>query len=557
MLFGLPILPDLNGSYLGFAKDPADPNAFFWFLEWWPHALAEGTNPLFSHAVWAPTGINLAPATTVPAASILAWPITAAFGPVVSYNLLMLSAPVAAAWTAFALCRHVTGSFWPAVAGGYLFGFSTYELGHLAAHLNLVMVFLVPLCVLLVLKRIDETIGPRAFLGLLVAALAGQFLFSPEVFATMTAFGVLAVLIGLFVWKGQERERLYETAVLVGLAYVITAVVLSPFLFFFFSHGVEAGSQDPAYVYSVDLANLVIPTNLTAIGGHAFVETSAKFVGNYAETTSYLGLPLVAVVVAFAVKARRSAGGKLLCSMLSLVMVAALGPSLMVAGKEVMPLPWALVGKLPLIQLALPIRFMMYAFLIVGLMCALWLSSIRTRGGRILAWGLVVAAVAMLAPRVGSEYWQGKTHLPPFFAQGTYRTFLERNQNVLALPYGRLGADAMLWQADTDMWFRLAGGYVSCEVPEEFRGWPLLQTLLYGTPSAEAGEQLKTFLGAHDIRTVVVAQAHADTYEGMLSTLGVTPVGVGGVVLYEVPPEVLTTYATAKPSAPAEISNCG
>ena len=45
-------------------------------------------------------------------------PVTLLFGPVVAYNLAAVLLPALAAWTAFLLCQHVTGTFWPSVAGG-------------------------------------------------------------------------------------------------------------------------------------------------------------------------------------------------------------------------------------------------------------------------------------------------------------------------------------------------------------------------------------------------------------------------------------------------------
>ena len=86
------------------------------------------------------------------------WPVTALWGPVASYNLLALLACPLAGWAAFLLFRRVTGRFWPSVLGGYVFGFSTYLLGHLAMHVNLELVFVPPLCAYLFLRRLD--VGP-------------------------------------------------------------------------------------------------------------------------------------------------------------------------------------------------------------------------------------------------------------------------------------------------------------------------------------------------------------------------------------------------------------
>src|ERR1700683_2138497 len=63
-------------AYIGKGVDPPQ---LMWLMAWWPHALAHGLNPLFSDAIWAPRGINLAWATSMPlASSIAAAPIAIA-----------------------------------------------------------------------------------------------------------------------------------------------------------------------------------------------------------------------------------------------------------------------------------------------------------------------------------------------------------------------------------------------------------------------------------------------------------------------------------------------
>ena len=86
-----------------------DPQIFVWSFAWWPHAIETWQNPFFTHAIYAPTGINLAWATTVPGLALAFWPLTQAFGPTVSYNLAALAMPALSAWTAYLLCRHLTG----------------------------------------------------------------------------------------------------------------------------------------------------------------------------------------------------------------------------------------------------------------------------------------------------------------------------------------------------------------------------------------------------------------------------------------------------------------
>src|SRR5207302_4937100 len=116
-------------------------------------------------------GFNLTWSTAMPGPSIVLAPVTLAFGPAVTWNVIQLASPALSSWTAFLLCRHVTGKRWPSLVGGYIFGFSPYVLVHLTGGPYLALVALLPVFVLLVVARVQGSIGPRAFVVAMVAAL--------------------------------------------------------------------------------------------------------------------------------------------------------------------------------------------------------------------------------------------------------------------------------------------------------------------------------------------------------------------------------------------------
>ena len=118
--FGLPLLLKSGPRYLGQGPDA---NIFIWAFAWWPHAILHGQNPFFSHAVWWPDGVNLTWTTMVPGLALLFSPLTLTVGPVAAYDVAAVLMPGLAAWTMFVLCRYLTGSVWPSLVGGYLFGF--------------------------------------------------------------------------------------------------------------------------------------------------------------------------------------------------------------------------------------------------------------------------------------------------------------------------------------------------------------------------------------------------------------------------------------------------
>ncbi|HEY5058554.1 MAG TPA: hypothetical protein VII51_06015, partial [Gaiellaceae bacterium] len=67
-VFGLPLIIHSGSFYVGTG---ADPQIFIWSFAWWPHAILHGENPFVSHAVWAPSGVNLTWTTTVPGLALL------------------------------------------------------------------------------------------------------------------------------------------------------------------------------------------------------------------------------------------------------------------------------------------------------------------------------------------------------------------------------------------------------------------------------------------------------------------------------------------------------
>ena len=84
------------------------------------------------------------------------------------------------------------------------------------------------------------------------------------------------------------------------------------------------------------------------------------------------------------------------------------------------------------------------------------------------------------------------------------------------------------------MYFRMAGGYVGTAA-REFLRWPIVYTFFSNGLMPNAGAQLRAFLDAHDVRTVIVADGTEGPWRDLMATLGAVPVQVGGVTLYQVP----------------------
>ena len=124
LYFGLPALGNGGRTYIGTPN--ADAQLEIWAFAWWPHAILHGHNPFFTHVLWAPSGVELAWPTMAPGLALAFAPLTYLLGPTGSFDVCAVLMPALSAWTAYLLCRHLTKSFWPSLAGGYIFGFSAY-----------------------------------------------------------------------------------------------------------------------------------------------------------------------------------------------------------------------------------------------------------------------------------------------------------------------------------------------------------------------------------------------------------------------------------------------
>jgi hypothetical protein len=522
LFFGLPVASHPGRVVVG---SDFDPETYIWYLAWWPHAVFHGESPVVTHAVWAPSGYDLAWTTSVPVMAFAFAPLTALAGPVVSFNALMILLPALSAWTAFVLCRYVTRRFWPSLAGGYLFGFSTYTLGHEQGHLNLVAVFLVPVVALVVLRYLNGELGRRRFavyLGLLLGAQAGL---TTEILATLTL--ALAVSWALAFWLvPARRERLRSLLVPTVAAYGIAALIASPLSYYALTD-FNTGELGPTAEFVTDPVNLVVPSTITAVGGTAARGISVHFPPNILEQTSYLGLPLLAIVALFLLRRRGEPSGRFLLVGFGVAILAALGSWLHVYGTRLVPLPWVALAHLPLFNNIYTVRLMLYAFLAAAVIVALWSSGGAPRWLRI---ALPILAAISLAPSLGHHHWDTKLVVPAFIADGDYKRCLAPNENVIAIPYGYMG-NSVLWQALSGFRFRLEGGSLGDQV-QPFGGTTVVRLTNDDVRQGDADTVLQV-ARARGVGAILVDPTDPYPWSAVLAPIG-KPTAVGGLLLYRV-----------------------
>ncbi len=95
----------------------------------------------------------------------------------------------------------------------------------------------------------------------------------------------------------------------------------------------------------------------------------------------------------------------------------------------------------------------------------------------------------------------------------------------------------MAWQAEAWMYFRMPAGHLST-TPEDFRRWPITNTLQTWLPVPDAAAQFREFLAAYKVDAIVIADGARRAERELVQALGVRPLRVGGVALYSFPQKV-------------------
>ena len=529
--FGVHVLPHLGSENVGL-RNWTDPTVNMWSLAWWPYALSHGLNPLVTHALFAPDRIDLAATspTLCPLAGILGAPITVAFGPIVSYNLLMLASPVLAAFFAFLLCRYITRNFAASLFGGYLFGFSTYILGHMQGHLQLVLIFSIPAAVHLALRLIDERISERRFVAFMALLLAALFLTASELALTFVALGGVALAVA-FALAPNERQHIIHTVRWILTAGVAAAIVTSPVIYYEL-HGIVRFGSNIGDIDGSDALGFLVPPNLVRLGRTQFsaLSIASNISGSDAEAVTYVGLPLALIVARYTITRWRLTSTRILLAMLTVVVVLLLGSHLHIAGYPTIPLPWKLLDQW-LLHDVIPLRLAVYMFLIVAVIAAMWLAQPRPGRWALGKWAVAAASIAFLVPNIGGDLWRSHEANPALFTTHEYRRVLTRGETVLILPFGQLG-NSMLWQAETGMWFRMAGGYLDPLYPADYRTDPLFPALFrYAQPRPR---ELRSFLARRHVGAVIVDPEMPQRWPEALAALGLKRKSLGGVWFYRV-----------------------
>ena len=493
LLFGLDVVTAPSSRVVG--DGSADKTLYMWSFKWWPWAIAHGRNPLHVDVAWAPDGFDFGLGTAGGGLALLAAPLTALVGLVATYNALILLAPVLAATTAYVLAERLTHDVPAALVAGYIFGFSSYEQGRMLGHLPLAFVFLVPLICYLVVRRQQDDLSCRAFVGLLAVALACEFMIVTQIFFSLVVIGGVALAVAaLTLGWGPIRRTALEAA---G-ALLLAGLILSPVLLYAFLSDAAAPLRSP-FAESADLLNYVVPTRRTWFRPPGAESITSRFTATGAEQGAYLGIPFLILVVMAGLKRPLTRPRLLLVILTASAAVLSFGARVKVAGHVLVPIPapWSVLARLPLVGSALPVRLTMYVALGAGLLVALALADRRST----LRWLLVVLGIVATLPNVTQAQWSSYVPRPAYFDDRGYEQTLPPGSTVLVLPYGPAGW-SMLWHAESGFWFHLIGGHFALRTTPSEEKWRDVYESLGSGPIEPS--RLRAFLRSHDVAAVVV-----------------------------------------------------
>lgn len=438
---------DPAGSWIG---SPKDPKLFIWYLGWIPHQLSQGQNPLFTDYLSYPHGVNLMWNTSMVFPAVLLWPVTALFGPVVAYNVLITGGIALSAWCGFLAARRFIDRTLYCFVAGLVYGFSPALMAQALGHPHALIGLFPPIALMLAHEIfVRRRMHPAAVGALSGLAAVLQLLTGEELLATTLVIAAIGVGLLALLHRGEVRAALPHAAKAAGAALFVFAVLAAyPLGFQFLGPQRVSGSLQQPDVYVSDLLAFGLPARFI------------HFTGNTTENDAYIGLPLLLLFAAGLVAGWHRPRFRWTGLMTVLVAVLSLGPHLHVNGHvTTLWLPWALVALLPLMGSALPARLMGIGFLGVGIVvagaCAIAVS--RARPWRIATGVLLVAGVAAIIPSL--PYASAPASAPAFFrSSGDVKRILE-DSVVLVTPFSsHQSTDAMYWQAVSAYRFRMPEG---------------------------------------------------------------------------------------------------
>jgi hypothetical protein len=465
-----------------------DSSLFTWFLEWPAYAISHGLNPLYSAAMFHPTGINLLSNTAEVGIGVVLAPVTWLFGPVATLNVALTLSPFLSALAMYALLRRWVSWAPAAFVGGLLYGFSPFVLLSLTdGHLMLGMAFVPPLLVACLDEALVRQRQRPVVIGLVIGVLVTvQFFIGSEILAIVAialAIGIVLVLLYGLRHPDLVRPRVGYAVVAVGTAAITSIVLLAYPVWFAFSGPAHLSGPIWGPHSVVSYGGNQLKGYLLPLSPDPATTALARHFGGYqapALSGQYFGIGLVVVLIAGVVLWRRDR------RLWLFGLVGAVSVLLSMALHQNYWTLWRPFVRLPMMDNIIPSRFLLVTYLAAAVMLGVIVDHVYTDARRwrntrpagptvgtqprvrsvkpsfLGALGGAAVAAAALVP-IASYYTD---YLPltatPVVLPTWFRTVaphLDSGQVVLAFPVPfAFYQSAMTWQAVDRMQYSMVGG---------------------------------------------------------------------------------------------------
>ncbi|MGN9775512.1 DUF2079 domain-containing protein [Micromonospora sp. H33] len=447
---------DPNGRAI--TVNSSDQALFEWLLAFGGHALTHGQNPLFTYLINVPDGVNLAVNTSITVYAAVFAPVTYLIGPPATFLVILTLnlAATALAWY-WLLNRQFGRSPLAAGLGGLFIGFAPGMVAHANAHLNWTAGWLVPLLVwrTFALRRPEHRIRNGVILGVLVAV---AFSIAAEgLFFTALALGLFLVVRALHpAGRAEARTALPGFLGGLGVTALVAGVLLAYPLWLHFAGPQRFhGTGFDAVIHSEDVASYVAYPS-RSLAGEAGLRTDLA--PNPTEENSFFGLPLLLLTVAAVVLLWRRAEAPRRATLWALGAVAvaftvlSFGPVAKVDGRRSdLPMPFDLVGHLPVVNAALPARLALVVAPVIGVLLAYAVDALRAEPPRsrpARAGWLAAFAVALVPLLPVPLLTVEREPIPRFFTSGTWREYVSPGGVLTPVPLTLdVYPDGQRWQA--------------------------------------------------------------------------------------------------------------
>jgi hypothetical protein len=119
--------------------------------------------------------------------------------------------------------------------------------------------------------------------------------------------------------------------------------------------------------------------------------------------------------------------------------------------------------------------------------------------------------------------------LPAFFSDGLYRRYLAPGEIVVVVSHR--GNAAMLFQADTDFYFRIDGGFINASLSRVDALPPLVAAVSQLTPANKLA--FRQYIQDSGVGAIIVERAWSEQWMYNFAEFGLKGVTVGGVTIYD------------------------